>query len=285
MSPIYTKITKIRANQVRVELPHCYNHKQFIEAIDILTWFEVIGYRVLLYNDIQQSSQNQVVLWDCLQNALTQINPDVSKIAIEAAISKIAHTSPQILANRSFHEFLINGVDVEYEFNGQTINDKVRLVDTFNILKNDWLVISAFTVIEGNYTCNFDAVIFINGLPLAIVLRADSESRKITLNSAYLRLQSYQQLISKLFFYNVFLVITCKNQAKVGTLTNSLRDFLRWHVDGEDWMYGESPIEALIQGLFDKRRFLELIKHSVVFEENQSCITKKLLRYPFCSIP
>ncbi|BAZ09113.1 type I site-specific deoxyribonuclease chain R [Calothrix sp. NIES-4071] len=284
MSPAYTKIAKIKANQVRVELPHCCNRKQFIEPIDMLTWFEIIGYRALLHDDIQRSSSNQVVLWDYLKSALTQINSDIPKIAIEAAISKVAYTSPEIIANLRFHQLLLNGVDVEYKLDGQIINQKVRLVDTCNLLKNDWVVIHKFTVGESNYTYNLDAVIFINGLPLAIILRADSEYRE-TLKQAYLRLQSYQQLLPKLFFYNVFLVITCKNQAKVGTLTSSLRDFVPWCIDGEGWTYGESSIEVLIQGLFDKRQFFELIKHSVVFEENQSCITKKLLRYPFCTIP
>ncbi len=300
MSPTYTKVAKIKANQLRVELRHCCDggshsikeyRKPIVEAIDMLTWFEVIGYRVLLDGEslcefqIQRSRLDEVVLWDCLQNALTQINPNVPKIAIEAAISKVAHTSPGIVANRCFHELLINGVEVEYQLDGQITNEKVRLVDTSNLLKNDWLVIHNFTAIEGNYTYNFDAVIFINGLPLAIFLRTDSYSRKTTLKEAYLRLQSYQQLIPKLFFYNVFLVITCKNQAKVGTLTNSWDDFLPWRIDGEDWTYGESPLEVLVQGLFDKRRFLELMTHFIIFEENQSSVSKKLLRYLFCTIP
>lgn len=287
MSPTYSKIAKIKANQVRFEPSHSYNHKPTVEAIDILTWFEVIGYRVLLDSDvcvqIQQSRLSEVVLLDCLQNALTQINPDVPKVAIEFAINKIVQTSPGMAANRSFHELLINGVEVEHQLDGQIINQKVRLVDTSNLLRNDWLVVHNFTVLKSNYTYNFDAVIFINGLPLAIIARADSIGRKTTLKKAYLRLQNYQQLIPKLFFYNVFQVITCKNQAKVGTLTNSWGDFLPWHIDGEDWTYGESPLEVLIQGLFDKRRFLELITHFIVFEENQSCISKKLLRYPFCT--
>ena len=40
-------------------------------------------------------------------------------------------------------------------------------------------------------------------------------------------------------------------------------------IDGEDFPHPqETQIDVLIQGIFDKRRFLELIKHSIVFEKN-----------------
>jgi type I site-specific restriction-modification system R (restriction) subunit len=65
------------------------------------------------------------------------------------------------------------------------------------------------------------------------------------------------------------------------------QEFLPWRtIDGEDFpCAGETQLEVLIQGIFDKRRLLELIKSLIIFEENTDLIRKKFLRYPFCTTP
>ncbi|MCC5621269.1 hypothetical protein [Nostoc sp. CHAB 5715] len=56
------------------------------------------------------------------------------------------------------------------------------------------------------------------------------------------------------------------------------------HPEGEDFpAKGVTELEVLIQGIFDKRRFLEQVLHLIVFEENGTSISKKLLRRPFCT--
>ncbi|MEH2298102.1 MAG: type I restriction endonuclease [Nostoc sp.] len=265
-------------------------------APSLLTWFEVIGYTVLLEPDIAlgkyqigRSSYSDVVLYQRLHSALQKINPTKSDEAITAAIHQVIYTESSDLPknNRRFHKFLTNGVEVEYLYNEEIVHDKVWLIDSSNLLNNDWLAIHPLSIVEGSYAHCPDVVVFINGLPLAVIVSIQPSDEQATFKEGYQQIQTYSQQIPKLFSYNTFLVITYGNRARIGTLTSDWEEFLPWRtIDGEDFpAKSVTELEVLIQGIFDKRRFFELVKHFVVFESNEIRITKKLLRRPFCTIP
>ncbi|MHC5674040.1 type I restriction endonuclease [Nostoc sp.] len=260
----------------------------------LLTWFEVIGYTVLLEPDIalgkhqiRRSSYNDVVLYQCFHSALQKINPKKPDEAIAAAIDQVTCTESSNLLenNRSFHKFLTNGVEVKYLYNEEIVHDFVWLIDTSNLLNNDWLAIHPLTIVEGNYTHCPDVVVFINGLPLAVIVSIQPSDQRATFKAGYQRIQTYIEQIPKLFDYNTFLVITYGSRARVGTLTSDWQEFLPWRtIDGEDFpAKGATELEVMIQGIFDKRRFLEQVLHLIVFEEKETSISKKLLRRPFCT--
>ncbi|MHC5744657.1 MAG: type I restriction endonuclease [Nostoc sp.] len=259
-----------------------------------LTWFEVIGYTVLLESDIAlgkhqigRSSYSEVVLYQRLHNALQKINPEKPDKAIAAAIHQVTctHGSDLLENNRRFHKFLTDGVQVEYLYNEEVVHDFVWLIDTSNLLNNDWLAIHPLTVVEGSYAHCPDVVVFINGLPLAVIVSIQLSDEQATFKEGYQRIQTYCQQIPKLFDYNTFLVVTYGNRARIGTLTLDWQEFLPWRtIDGEDFpAKGATELEVLIQGIFDKRRLLEQVLHLIVFEENETSISKKLLRRPFCT--
>ncbi|GAX45170.1 type I site-specific deoxyribonuclease chain R [Tolypothrix sp. NIES-4075] len=272
-----------------------FDFKQSVAAPSLLTWFEVIGYTVLLEQDIAslkyrigRTSYTEVILRDRLYSALKRINPTLPDEAISAAISQITITDCNLLENnRSFHKFLTDGIEVEYLFNEQIVSDKVWLIDSDNLLNNDWLVIHPFTVVEGSHAHCPDVVVFINGLPLAVIVSIHASDEQATFKAGYERLQTYIQQIPKLFYYNTLVAITCGNRARVGTLTSDLQEFLPWRtIDGEDFPDSEATeLEVLIQGVFDKRRFLHLLQHFIVFEDTEVGINKKILCRPFCTIP
>ncbi|MEH2410469.1 type I restriction endonuclease [Nostoc sp.] len=268
---------------------------QSVITPSLLTWFEVIGYTVLLEPDIAlgkheigRSSYSDVVLYQRLHSALQKINPTKPDEAIAAAIHKVTCTeSSDLLENNfRFHKLLTNGVEVEYLYNEEIFDDKVWLIDTYNLLNNDWLAIHPLTVVEGSHAHCPDVVVFINGLPLAVIVSIQPSDEQSTFKEGYQRIQTYIEQIPKLFSYNIFLVITYANRARVGTLTSDWQEFLPWRtIDGEDFpAKGTAELEVLIQGIFDKRRFLEQVLHLIVFEENGTSISKKLLRRPFCTI-
>ncbi|MEH2152398.1 type I restriction endonuclease [Nostoc sp.] len=263
-------------------------------APSVLTWFEVIGYTVLLEPDIilgkhqiGRSSYSDVVLYQRLHSALQKINPTKPDEAIAAAIHQVTctHGSDLLENNHRFHKLLTNGVEFEYLYNEEIVHDKVCLIDTSNLLNNDWLAIHPLTIVEGSYTHCPDVVVFINGLPLAVIASIQLSDEQATFKEGYQRIQTYCQQIPKLFDYNTFLVVTYGNRARIGTLTSDWQEFLPWRtIDGEDFpAKGATELEVLIQGIFDKRRLLEQVLHLIVFEENGSSISKKLLRRPFCT--
>ncbi|MEH1932555.1 MAG: type I restriction endonuclease [Nostoc sp.] len=294
MNPAQLKKTTAKASRVTRKLRRRFDLTQSVITPYALTWFEVIGYTVLLEPDIAlgkhqigRSNYTEVVLRDRFHDALQKINPKKPDEAIAAAIYQVTCTESSDLLenNRRFHKFLTDGVEVEYLYNQEIVHDKLWLIDTSNLLNNDWLAIHPLTVVEGSYAHCPDLVVFINGLPLAVIVSIQSSDQQATFKAGYERIQTYIEQIPKLFDYNTFLVITYGNRARVGTLTSDWQEFLPWRtIDGEDFpAKGATELEVLIQGIFDKRRFLEQVLHLIVFEENGTSISKKLLRRPFCT--
>jgi len=90
--------------------------------------------------------------------------------------------------NRAFHRLLRDGVPVEYRRpDGSIAGDRVQLLNFADPAANDWLAVNQFTVIEGQHNRRPDIVVFVNGLPLAVIelKRATDEDATICSSAAY----------------------------------------------------------------------------------------------------
>jgi type I restriction enzyme R subunit len=124
-------------------------------------------------------------------------------------------------------------------------------------------------------------VVFVSGLPLGLMELKNLTDESATLRGAYNQLQTYEQQIPSLFPFNEIPVISDGVGARAGTLTVNWEWFLPWRtVEGEDLAPKSTPeLEVVIRGVFDKRRFLDLIRHFIVFESGPGGIVKKLAAY------
>ena len=107
-----------------------------------------------------------------LHESLARLNPGIPKPALEDALRKVTRTETPSLVenNRRFHRLLTDGVDVEYRrADGSIAGDKVWLFDFARPERNDWLVVNQFTVIENQHNRRPDLVVFVNGIPLAVL--------------------------------------------------------------------------------------------------------------------
>jgi type I restriction enzyme, R subunit len=68
----------------------------------------------------------------------------------------------------------------------------VRLVDFAHAASNDWCVVNQFTVIEGQHNRRPDIVVFVNGLPSALIELKNAADEDATIWSAYTQLQTYK---------------------------------------------------------------------------------------------
>ncbi len=256
-----------------------------------LEWLRGLGYATLFGPDIapgepraERADYGQVVLVDRLRSALARLNPTIPPDAIEDAVRKIQLTeSPNLVTNNHrFHRFLVNGVPVEYRSaDGRVVHDQVWLLDSQNADNNDWLAMNQFTVIEGQHNRRPDIVVFVNGLPLAVIELKDASKEEATVWTAFNQLQTYKQEIPSLFVLNEVLVISDGLQARVGSLSANREWFMPWRtVEGEDVAPRTIPqLQVLLQGLFDKRRLLDFVLRFVVFENDGANVTKKLAGY------
>lgn len=256
-----------------------------------LDWFKGLGYQYLPGPDIacdgikpERASYSDVILAGRLRSALRNLNPAIPIDALEDAFKKVLRSeSPGLIwNNRQFHQMLVEGIDVEYRNkDGRIAGDKVWLVDFDNPERNDWLVVNQFTVIEGQRVRRPDIVVFLNGLPLAVIELKNPADENATIKGAFYQLETYKSEIPSLFHYNELLVISDGTEARAGTLSSGWEWFLPWRtLDGQNVApKGMPELEVLIKGMFDKQRFLDIIRHFILFEVNKTLIVKKIAAY------
>jgi type I restriction enzyme R subunit len=243
-----------------------------------LEWFGDLGYAIGTGPDIapgepaaERSSFSDVILMSRLQDAIRRLNPQIPPEAQEEALRKVVRldTASFIGNNRAFHKMLRDGVEVEYSrLDGSIAGDRVRLVDFGRPAANDWFAVNQFTVIESQHNRRPDVVIF--GLPLAIIELKNAADAEATIWSAYSQLQTYKSEIPSLLQYCELLIVSDGVQARIGSLTANQEWFKVWRtIDGEkDAPRSALELEVLIRGVFEKRRFLDILQHFIVFEHD-----------------
>ena len=73
-----------------------------------------------------------------------------------------------------------------------------------------------------------DIVLFINGLPLAVIELKNPTDEKATVLTAFHQIQTYKQEIPTLFAYNEAIVISDGVESRIGSLTADTEWFLPW---------------------------------------------------------
>ncbi len=256
-----------------------------------LAWLEATGWQVVHGPDIapgepaaERSDYGQVVLTERLRHALARLNPSLPDETLEDALRKLTRPQGASLEarNRSVHLMLVNGIPVEYRTPDGIRGAQARPIDFSDPDNNDWLAVNQFTVIENGNNRRPDIVLFINGLPLALIELKNPADENATIDTAFSQIQTYKAQISSLFDFNESLVISDGVQARMGTVTANREWFLPWRtVEGESLADAKlTQLQVLVQGVFDKRRFLDLIRHYIVVEDTGGGkLAKKMAGY------
>ncbi len=263
-----------------------------------LEWLKELGYAVGHGPQLapgepaaERDSFSEVVLVGRLREAIRRLNPAIPEEPREEALRKVLRVGTPSLTqtNRVAHRMLRDGIPVEFiqpepsprpspngrgrseaEGEGQRRWDIVRLIDFGDVRANDWLAVNQFTVIEGQHNRRPDIVVFVNGLPLGLIELKNAADEDATIWSAYSQLQTYKSEIPSLLQYNAALLVSDGLQARVGSVTANQEWFKVWRtIDGQrDAAPGSLELKTLIRGVFERQRFLDLLHHFIVFEED-----------------
>lgn len=255
-----------------------------------LEWLKDLGYTIVYGGDIapeepaaERENYGEVILSGRVKAALRRINPKVPPEALEDAYRKVTRPASVSLVgnNRAFHKMLADGIEVEYRADGRIKGDKVWLIDFENLENNNWLAVNQFTIIENHINRRPDVIIFVNGLPLAVIELKNAADAKATIWSAFKQLQTYKNEITSLFVYNEALIISDGTHARIGSLTADKERFMPWKTIAGDTLADTHAIEleVLLRGTFEKRRFLDLVRYFIVFEDDGIQPIKKMAGY------
>jgi len=256
-----------------------------------LAWLAELGFALAPGLEIgpdgarpERAAYGDVVLVGRLRAAIARLNPALPEEARAAVLAKLlqAETPSLIDENRRLHGYLVEGVPVEVRRPDGTIGgEQARLLDFEEPEANDWLAVNQVTVIENKANRRADVVVYVNGLPLGVVELKKPGDENATLDGAFNQLQTYKAQIPSLFRSNAVLVISDGLQARVGSLTADRERFMPWRtVAGDELAPKGSPeLETVLKGVFEKRRFLALLKDFVVFGDTDGKVSKILAGY------
>ena len=256
-----------------------------------LEWFEELGFEVVFGPDIapegeypEREDYSDIILAERLKDALGRINPKMPSSAIEDAYRQISiPQSPSLLMNnKAFQKMITDGIDVSVkQADASYRTEKVYVFDYEKPLNNELMVANQFTIVEHGVEKRPDLIVFVNGIPLVVVELKSAIDENVDISDAYNQLQTYKSVIPSLFTYNAFMVTSDGINARAGTLTSDEDRFMAWRtIDGD----GTAPVsipqlEVLIKGMFQRDRFLDIIKHFILFQTDGKDTFKILAGY------
>ena len=254
-----------------------------------LEYFRALGYRTLpgpvLAPDgttPERTSYDDVVLVDRLRASAARINPTLSETVVEQAVMQLLRAESQnaLVENDRIHRLLTAGVPVEHRGDdGATRTSLVWLVDWDDPNGNDWLAVNQFTVLQ-NKNRRPDIVVFVNGLPLALLELKNPGDENATLKGAWNQVQTYRTDIPAIFTTNELTVVSDGTSASMSAFSAGWEHYAPWKtIDGREVVTDKPALEVLIKGVFEQRRFLDIVRNFVVFSDEPSGLMKRVAKY------
>jgi type I restriction enzyme R subunit len=255
-----------------------------------LTWFRENGYETAFGPDLAPDGETpervdyrQVVLAARLLSAMQRINPHIPLAVLEEAALAVARPESPVLIhnNRTFHRLLLEGIPVEYSDGDETRNDHAQLVDFNHYRNNQFLVVNQLTIQGTQKNRRPDVVVFVNGLPIAVIELKNPSNAQTDVWDAFNQLQTYKEDISDLFVFNEALVVSDGWTARIGSLTANKEWFMPWRTlkHEDDRPVLEYELEKVVKGFFDPERLLDYLRHFVIFDQDGDALIKKIAGY------
>ena len=206
---------------------------------------------------------------DELSESIRRINPHLNEQAIEDALNKLHNfeNGELVQKNKTFMNYLQNGIQVRYNENGEQKSDICYLVDYKNVNNNSFIVANQWTFIE-NSNKRPDILIFLNGLPVVLMELKSPSREETSASEAYLQIKNYMHEIPSMFIYNAFCVMSDMLLSKAGTITSDEERFMEWK--SKDGVYTTDKIasfDVFFEGIFPRERLLDIIKNFICFSD------------------
>lgn len=258
---------------------HKFTENSYEQAL-ISLFRDELGYEYIYGPDIERDYRKPFYV-DALVPAIKRINPTLPKEAIDEALRQIQHAtdSTLIASNEDFIRQMQDGMEVPYVLNGEERTDLVQLIDYDNYTNNSFHIANQWRV-EGHDVIRCDMVVFVNGLPLVVIELKSPSEEDVTVHDAYLQMRNYQLKAPDLFTYNAFNVISDMLLTLAGTITSNEERYMQWKsVDGVYEDKEKVDYLTFFNGIFPKKRFLDILRNYICFDHKEGQPVKILAGY------
>lgn len=256
-----------------------FNEDAYEQAL-IALFRDELGYQYVCGYEVERDYREPYYRAD-LEPCMQQLNPTLPKEAVADGIYKLTHINCGTLEqnNEQFTRWLQNGVEVNYKEGDDTRTELMQVVDYAHPRRNLFRVVNQWRV-EEYKNKRADMVVMVNGLPLVVIELKSAVQEDATVHDAYLQIRNYQQSIPCLFTYNAFNVISDLSETRAGTITAKEERYMEWKsVDGTSESDSTVDYHTLFCGMFDKVRFLDILRNFICFDKDQGSTGKILTAY------
>lgn len=238
---------------------------------------EELEYECINGYEMERTNFSKVILEEDLKEAISRINSNVSEEDLTEVMRQIKNldNNNTILNNKQFTRYLLEGVSVPINENGETRYKTIKIVDFDNIFNNTFKAINQYTIIEHSEK-RPDIIIFINGLPLIVVELKSTVREEVKLIDGYNQLKGYQEVhIPTLFYYNQFMIVSDGVQARAGTITSPWSRFSEWKkIEADDEVTENMPThKTLFYGMLRKDRLLDIINNYILWSDDSKILS------------
>lgn len=211
-----------------------------------------------------------------LEQAIRRLNPGVAVTDedIEKVISRLKMLSNDISGNREFFEWLKGERSLVLKTGEKA--KTIRLVDFDDIETNRFVVTNQFRFI-GYEEVRFDIVLLVNGLPLVIMEAKAPTTKRVDYREAINQLKRYYSQAPQIFKYLVFVCATDGLIFKYDWVDENY--FFEWKDPLIETTAGYDPVKVAVDGLFERKAFLDIAENFIVFEKEREEVRKKIARY------
>jgi type I restriction enzyme, R subunit len=236
----------------------------------------------------ERESWAELIIPSRLRVAIARINPKLPPEAVADALKIILTPKSRdaISENKRIHEYLTKGLRLAYiDAAGIEQLPTVHLIDTRELRNNDFMAASQVRLVDGEHRRRFDVVLYLNGMPVAVMELKRSGATHAKLEDAHAQLMTYVEELPLAFRCNVACVVSDGITARYGTAFTPFEHFAPWNVDdngkpvplvppGEE----DLAINVTVNGLFRPDRFIELLKGYVAFAQTDKGLIKRIAK-------
>ncbi len=220
-----------------------------------------------------RDGDNNVILRPIFIKAIQRINEVSEEVATATYLDLLSQTDNQKWAE------LLRG-KYSRSVPGESKKQTIHLIDFLHPENNVFTVTSQFTV-RAEKVHRPDLIVFVNGIPVVIIEAKSPLVPKDKSGEAFQQIKQYEKNIPRLFYSNVFNIVT-NGQSLFYGATGSPSSY--WAIWRDPWPKSESEFknDKLSQGIYSllaPERLLDLIAHFVVFEATETALIKKICRY------
>jgi len=250
--------------------------EETLEKVTMEMLYE-LGYDVINGYELVRTDFSKVLLEEDIVQAIERINKGIKDDQVRETIRLIRNLDHNntILNNKQFTKYLLEGIAVPIQENGEIKYRTVKILDLDNINNNTFKAINQYTIIEHSEK-RPDIIIFINGMPLVVVELKSTVREEVHLEDGYHQLKGYQDVhIPSLFYYNQFMIVSDGVQARAGTITSPWSRFSEWKKveDTDDVRENMATHISLFNGMLRKDRLLDLISNFILWSEDAKILS------------